>query len=63
MPWHMMQWGNNHSACFAAEEGDRFFLDRLTELSQQFGCAVHAYTLMTHMCTCCSRRSAQTVHR
>jgi putative transposase len=48
MPWHMMQWGNNHSARLYAEEGDRFFLDRLIELSQEFGGAVHAYALMTN---------------
>jgi putative transposase len=42
MPWHIIQRGNNRSACFYAEEDHRFFLDRLTELSQQFGCMVHA---------------------
>lgn len=43
----MMQRRKNRSACFDAEEDDRFSLDRLIELSQQFGCAVHAYALMT----------------
>jgi putative transposase len=48
MPWHMIQRGNTRSACFDAEEDDRFCLDRLIELSQKFGCAVHAYALMTN---------------
>jgi putative transposase len=48
MPWHMIQWGNNRSACVYAEEDYRFSLDRLTELSQQFGCAVHASALRTN---------------
>ena len=48
MPWHMIQRGNNRSVCFDAEEDSRFSLDRLTALSQKFGCAVHAYALMTH---------------
>jgi putative transposase len=46
--WHMIQRGNTRSACFDAEEDDRLSLDRLIELSQQFGCAVHAYALMTN---------------
>jgi putative transposase len=45
MLWHMIQRGNTRSACFDAEEDDRLSLDRLIELSQQFGCAVHAYAL------------------
>ena len=48
MPWHIMQRGKNRSACFAVEENNRFSLDRLTELSQQFGGAVHVYALRTH---------------
>jgi REP element-mobilizing transposase RayT len=48
MLWHMIQRGNTRSACFDAEEDDRLSLDRLIELSQQFGCAVHAYALMTN---------------
>jgi putative transposase len=48
MPWHIIQRGNNRSACFYAEEDYRFYFDRLTELSQKFGCAVHAYALMTN---------------
>ena len=44
----MIQRGKNRSACFDVEEDDRFSLDRLAKLSQQFGCAVHAYALMTN---------------
>lgn len=48
MPWHTIQWGNNHSACLYAEEDDLFCLDRLIELSQQLGCAVHASAVITN---------------
>jgi putative transposase len=40
IPWHIIQRGNNRSACFYAEEDYRFYLERLTELAQKFGCAV-----------------------
>ncbi|MDQ3566033.1 MAG: transposase [Pseudomonadota bacterium] len=48
IPWHIIQRGNNRSACFFAEDDYRFYLDRLTELSKKFGAAVHAYVLMTN---------------
>jgi putative transposase len=44
----MMQRGKNRSACFDAEEDDRFSLGRLTELSPQFGCTVYTDALRTH---------------
>jgi len=47
-PLHLIQRGNNRSACFFAEEDYRFYLDHLSELSGKFGCAVHAYVLMTN---------------
>ena len=46
--WHIIQRGNNRSACFYTEEDYRRYLDDLAELSQRFGCAVHAYVLMTN---------------
>lgn len=48
IPWHIIQRGNNRSVCFFAEEDYRCYLDHLTELSRRFGCAVHAYVLMTN---------------
>ncbi len=48
VPWHIIQRGNNRSVCFFAEEDYRFYLDHLGELARRFGCAVHAYVLMTN---------------
>ncbi len=48
VPWHIIQRGNNRSACFHAESDYRRYLDELTLLSERFECAVHAYVLMTN---------------
>jgi putative transposase len=48
IPWHIIQRGNNRSACFSAEDDYWFYLDRLAELSKKFGAVVHAYVLMTN---------------
>ena len=48
IPWHIIQRGNNRTACFYADEDYRLYLEHLTELSAKFGCAVHAYVLMTN---------------
>ena len=48
IPWHIIQRGNNRSVCFFAEEDYRFYLHHLEELALRFGCAVHAYVLMTN---------------
>lgn len=48
IPWHIIQRGNNRSVCFYAEEDYRRYLDELAELAPRFGCAVHAYVLMTN---------------
>ncbi len=48
IPWHIIQRGNNRAACFIAEEDYRRHLDDLSEQSRRFGCAVHAYVLMTN---------------
>ena len=45
---HLIQRGNNRSACFFAEEDYARYLDHLTEFAPRFGCAVHAYVLMTN---------------
>jgi putative transposase len=48
IPWHIIQRGNNRSACFFADDDYFFYLDQLQEQSAKFGCAVHAYCLMTN---------------
>lgn len=48
IPWHIIQRGNNRSACFFAEEDYRLYLQFLQELARRFDCAVHAYVLMTN---------------
>jgi putative transposase len=48
VPMHVLQRGHNRSACFFDPSDHRYYLDRLRELSEAFGCAVHAYCLMTN---------------
>jgi len=48
IPWHIIQRGNNRSVCFHAEDDYQRYLDELADLSGRFGCAVHAYVLMTN---------------
>jgi len=48
LPQHIIQRGNNRSACFFAEEDFRFYLHWLHLLSSKLRCAVHAYVLMTN---------------
>ncbi|HEX9627197.1 MAG TPA: transposase [Acidiferrobacterales bacterium] len=47
-PWHIIQRGNNRSACFYADEDYRRYLDTLEVLAERYGCALHAYVLMTN---------------
>lgn len=48
IPWHIIQRGNNRSACFYADEDYRRYLDTLAEQAEKHGCSVHAYVLMTN---------------
>ena len=48
VPQHVMQRGNNRQACFYAEEYYRFYLECLAEAATKYGCAIHAYVLMTN---------------
>ncbi len=48
IPWHIIQRGNNRTACFYAEEDYRRYLDTLREMVEKYECAVHAYVLMTN---------------
>jgi putative transposase len=45
---HVIQRGNNRSACFFTEEDYALYLHHLAELASKFGCVVHAYVLMTN---------------
>lgn len=48
IPWHIIQRGNNRTACFYAEEDYRRYLDTLEEQAERHACAIHAYVLMTN---------------
>ncbi|WP_286785402.1 MULTISPECIES: transposase [Pseudomonas] len=48
VPLHLIQRGNNRSACFYADEDYLFYLDILAEQAKKHGCAVHAWCLMTN---------------
>lgn len=48
VPVHLIQRGNNRSACFYADEDYELYLHYLKELADKFGCSVHAYVLMTN---------------
>ena len=48
IPWHIIQRGNNRSACFFSDDDYRHYLDRLSDLAEKYSCAVHAYVLMTN---------------
>jgi len=45
VPVHIIQRGNNRSACFFDEKDNALYL---RELASQFACSVHAYCLMTN---------------
>jgi putative transposase len=47
IPWHIIQQGNNRSVCFHAEDDYQFYLHCLKAFADKFGCALHAYGLMT----------------
>lgn len=48
VPWHIIQRGNNRSACFYAEQDYQYYLDTLFEQADKYDCALHAYCLMTN---------------
>ena len=47
-PQHVIQRGNNREPVFAHEDDYAVYLDALTGACARFGCAVHAYVLMTN---------------
>ncbi len=48
VPLHVIQRGNNRSACFFAEEDYLAYLHWLGLGAAKYGCAIHAYVLMTN---------------
>ncbi|MFI8481870.1 transposase [Pseudomonas sp. NPDC078700] len=48
MALHLIQRGNNRSACFYSDEDCQFYLEHLADQAQKHGCAVHAWCLMTN---------------
>src|SRR5258707_14582744 len=47
-PLHVIQRGNNRGAIFFDDEDYRLYAGWLAEAAVQYGCAVHAYVLMTN---------------
>jgi putative transposase len=45
---HIIQRGNNRTACFYAADDYRLYLDCLADAAATHGCLVHAYVLMTN---------------
>ena len=48
IPWHIIQRGNNHSACFYTDDDYHKYLDTLKEQAEKYDCLIHAYCLMTN---------------
>jgi putative transposase len=47
-PWHIVQRGNNRSLCFFSDSDRLVYLERLELVANKFGCAIHAYCLMSN---------------
>ena len=48
LPQHIVQRGHDRLPCFAAPEDYSRYLEELRGASIKYGCAVHAYVLMTN---------------
>lgn len=48
IPWHIIQRGNNRTACFYCTDDYHRYLRDLAEQATKFGCHIHAYCLMTN---------------
>jgi len=48
IPQHVVQRGNDRQPCFAADDDYLQYRQELGEAARRFGCAVHAYVLMTN---------------
>ena len=47
-PTHIVQRGNNRQPIFFKDDDYRAYLDWLDEAADRWGCAIHAYALMTN---------------
>ena len=45
---HVIQRGNNRSACFYSADDYAYYLEHLGRFARRFRCAIHAYVLMTN---------------
>ncbi len=45
---HLIQRGNNRSACFYADDDYLFYLEHLADQANKHGCSIHAWCLMTN---------------
>ena len=43
IPWHIIQSGNNRSACFYTDDDYHKYLDTLKEQAEKYDCLIHAY--------------------
>ena len=48
VPCHVIQRGNNRSACFFCEDDYLFYLDCLGSALERYRVALHAFVLMTN---------------
>jgi putative transposase len=48
IPWHIIQRGNNRSACFYTDDDYQVYLRHLKEQAEKHACKIHAYVLMTN---------------
>ena len=48
VPHHIIQRGNNRSACFYADDDYRLYLDWIADYSETTHCDIHAFVLMTN---------------
>lgn len=48
IPWHIIQRGNNRAQCFYSHNDYLVYLDLLQQQAESYGCAIHAYCLMTN---------------
>ena len=52
LPTHIVQRGNNRQPVFFAEDDYGSYLNWLGEAADRWGCAIHAYVLMTNHYLC-----------
>ncbi len=45
IPWHIIQRGNNRSACFYTESDYQYYLCTLGEQAEKYGCAIFSKKL------------------